>query len=174
MKRFMAAIIQTTLFIMSILFSLSCSSSETLSYNSTMRPLFSELIKTEGYAIRNFSIGQNYQFQARLEGTSKGNGTIMIHNLLIRIFDQHDDGVIYDNYLLSIDTKDLTGDNIREIIISGVVTYTGDTETDAVEYEALTYIYSLNCKTGLFEIIYSHGDFSPILSNKASKPISCH
>ncbi len=141
--------------------------------NAESKSLFGRLIQNNKPAFRFLSLNENHQFKARLEGTTKGNGTILIHNLLIRIFDQHDDGIIYKNGTLSLTTKDVTGNNIKEIILNGIVVYTGEKEADPVEYEALTYIYSLNCKTGVFETIYHYGNYSPVLSDKAAPPLIC-
>ena len=146
----------------------------TLYKNSESNSLFEQLIQSNKPTFRLLSLNDNVSFKTKLEGTKKGNGTILIHNLLIRIFDQHDDGIIYKNETLSITTKDVTGNNIKEIILNGIVAYTGEKETDPIEYEPLTYIFSLNCKTGVLETIYSYGNYSPILSNKTAPPLSCH
>jgi len=170
----------TSLFFAVSFLSQSCSSfaspePDIMPYTDTeTNSLFGKLIQNNNPAFRLFSVNDDYHFKAKLEGTSKGNGTILVHNLLIRIFDQHDDGVIYKNNLLNITTKDLTGNHIKEIILNGIVAYTGEKETDPVEYEALTYIFSLNCETGIFEAIYSYGNYSPVLSNKSAPPLICH
>jgi len=168
----------TSLFFIVSFLSQSCSSfasPDITPYTDTeSASLFKQLIQNNEKTFRFLSVNNDYQFKAILEGTSKGNGTILIHNLLIRTFDQHDDGIVYKNNVLSVTTKDITGNNIKEIILNGIVAYTGEKETDPVEYEPLTYIFSLNCKTGEFETIYSYGNYSPVLSNKAAPPLDCH
>lgn len=99
-------------------------------------------------------IGKNLTLDAAIEKTAKGNGTVQIGNLLLRIYDVHDDGLVYENELLDLGLADLDGDSIKEVIISGVLKLTGEEAGDPVSYTSVTQIYSLSCTSGLFQSIY--------------------
>ena len=152
----------------------ACSSTDDKLFDNTQTlTLFNDLVNREAQASRRVELAPGLSFPVILEGTSRGNGTLKIHNLHLRVFDEHDDGVVYENRHLAIDFQDLNGDNIKELVISGVVKYTGETETDPVSYENIIHIYTFNCKTGLFSKLYKAGNYSPELSADAVKPRPC-
>lgn len=78
----------------------------------------------------------------------------------LRIFDQHDDGIVYENNALSIDLKDLNGNGFNELIITGILKYTGDKETDPASYSPFTQIFTYDCNSGFFTSLYKTGDYS--------------
>ncbi|HEY7773179.1 MAG TPA: hypothetical protein VIC26_08350 [Marinagarivorans sp.] len=99
-------------------------------------------------------LGSKLSVEATIEKTAKGNGTIQIGNLLLRIYDVHDDGFVYENELLDFALADLDGDSIKEIIISGILKSTGEEAGDPISYTPVTQIYSLNCASALFQAVY--------------------
>ena len=57
---------------------------------------------------------------------------------------------------------DLTGDGYKDLIISGVVRYTGEKETDVNTFESITQIYLFDPKDRQFKIKYRLGpDLGP-------------
>jgi len=135
--------------------------------------LFNDLVSWDAQTRRVIKLSPDLSFPVILVGTSKGNGTLKIHNLNLRVFDQNDDGVVYENSRLNIGLQDINGDMIKELILSGIVRHTGDSESDPDSYEAIIRIYSFSCKTGLFNILYQAGSFSPELPAQATKPRQC-
>lgn len=135
--------------------------------------LFNDLVNRDAQTHRVIRLAPDLIFPVVLEGTSKGNGTLKIHNLYLRVFDQHDDSVVYENSRLNIHLQDINGDMIKELILYGIVKYTGDSESDPARYETIIRMYSFSCKTGLFNILYQAGDFSPELPAEAVKPRVC-
>jgi len=108
-------------------------------------------------AQHTLKLNNDLQFNVILGGTSRGNGTLKIHNLNLRIFDQHDDGVVYEGDVLNVDFKDLNDDKLNEIIITGILKYAGDNESDPVNYESFAQIFSFDCKLDFFISLYKTG-----------------
>jgi len=141
--------------------------------NSSLNNLFTQLINNNSQTQRILKLGNNLQFNVTLNSTPKGNGTLKIHNLNLRIFDQHDDGLVYEGGLLKIDFKDLNNDKLNEIIITGILKYTGDNESDLARYEAFIQIFNFDCKAGLFVSLYKTGGYSIELPSKNVSPVMC-
>ncbi len=141
--------------------------------NSSSGELFTQLVNNNSQAQRTLKLNNNLQFNVILEGTSKGNGTLKIHNLNLRIFDQHDDGVVYEGDVLKVDFKDLNDDKLNEIIITGILKYTGDDESDSVNYESFAQIFSFDCKLGFFISLYKTGRYSIELPAVTVDPVMC-
>lgn len=141
--------------------------------NSSLGKLFTQLSNNNNQTQRKLKLNSNFQFDAILEGTKKGNGTLKVHNLNLRVFDQHDDGIVYEGDLLKIDFKDLNNDTINEIIITGILKYTGNTKSDPTSYSPFTQIFSFNCKTGLFISLYKTAGYSIELPTANVNPVMC-
>lgn len=141
--------------------------------NKTLNSIFSQLVNNNAQSLRKIELNKQLHFNIALEGTSKGNGTLKVHNLNLRLFDQHDDGIVYKGGSLNLDLKDLNGDNIKDLIITGILKYTGDDESSPATYEALTQIYTYNCKAGLFKSLYKNSKFSIELPVEKVEPKIC-
>jgi len=135
--------------------------------------IFNTLANNNSSTLRSVKLSKNLIFKSSLEGTNKGNGSITIHNLHLRLFDQHDDGVVYEGNSLKLDLKDITGDNINELIISGIIKYTGDDEAEPASYEPFTQIYTFDCSKGQFISLYRNGTYSIELAANAVKAVEC-
>ncbi len=85
---------------------------------SSLNTLFTQLVNNNSQTQRILKLSDDLQFNVTLDGTPKGNGTLKIHNLNLRVFDQHDDGLVYEDGLLEIDFKDLNNDKLNEIMDS--------------------------------------------------------
>lgn len=99
-------------------------------------------------------LGSHLTVEVAIEKTAKGNGTVQIGKLLLRIYDVHSDGLVYENELLDVGLADLDGDSIKELIISGILKLTGEEAGDPVSYRSVTQIYALNSTSGLFQAVY--------------------
>ncbi len=140
---------------------------------SSLDNLFTQLINNNSQTQRILKLGNDLQFNITLDGTPKGNGTLKIHNLNLRIFDQHDDGLVYEGGLLKIDFQDLNNNKLNEIIITGILKYTGDNESDLARYEEFTQIFNFDCKTGLFMSLYKTSSYSIELPSASVNPVMC-
>ena len=141
--------------------------------SSTLGGLFQQLVNKSSQVNRSVALNKRFKFVSQLEGTSKGNGTLTIHNLNLRLYDQHDDGVVYEGGSLRFDLKDLTGNGINELIVTGILKYTGETETDPVSFDSFTQIFTFDCQSGLFISLYKTGDFSIELPMKTIPGRKC-
>lgn len=121
----------------------------------------------------NLNLSDEILVPTTIKTTSKGNGTIDLNGLVLRIFDQHDDGIIYKGGHLDLETRDIDSDGINELVFSGELVHTGETESDPIYSEPITSIFSLNCKTGYFYKMKSISEYSIIISDSQKKPIKC-
>lgn len=58
--------------------------------------------------------------------TTKGNGVISVPGMNVRIYDAHDDGLVFENYLLKCEWKDTDADGFLDLVVSGTAILTGD------------------------------------------------
>jgi len=93
--------------------------------------------------------------------------------LLLRIFDQHDDGIVYKDNYLNLELKDTTSDGNNELIFSGSLKFTGEKESDPVRFEPITVVYSLNCDTGKLSLLKNTSDYSIELNDSQKDMIEC-
>lgn len=112
-------------------------------------------------------------FLAKVELTSKGNGTIQLGNLLIRVYDQHDDGVLYKDKELDIYLQDLTRDGNRELILTGILTITDEEDSNHFAYLPFTEIISLDCKNEKFKVLFSQPDYSSVIFDDNEIRVKC-
>lgn len=99
-------------------------------------------------------LGHGLNVVANVQMTNKGNGTLTLPNLSLRLFDQHDDGVVYRGGLLTLDVVRLGKDRYASLIISGILQRTGEKESDPVDEGAVVFIYQLDCRRGKFVQTY--------------------
>lgn len=137
-----------------------------------LHKLFDGLTVFGGKAVRTLSLGKSLVIPVLLEGTTKGNGSIFMHNISVRLFDQHDDGMVYEN-TLTVDIQDITGDGLKELLISGMLKFTGEKENDPVEYKPVVIVYTFDCESGYFKKIYGlNADYAELLPQRV-KSIRC-
>jgi len=141
--------------------------------NKSLNALFSQLVNNSGMDQRVVELNKHLRFKVALEGTSKGNGTLKIHNLKLRLFDQHDDGIVYQGGSLKLDLKDINDNRRKELIITGTIKYTGDDDADPATYESFTQIYTFDCNDGIFISLYKNSEFSIELPTEKTKALKC-
>ena len=106
---------------------------------------------------KKIEIGPDLRFNAAIDVTAKGNGTLRIVNLKLRVFDEHDDGAVYVGGLLHVEFVDITGDGFKDLVITGTVAHTGEKETDPRIYEPVTSIYVFDPKKKEFRLAFHCG-----------------
>lgn len=161
-----------TLTLMFSLFVLSCSFANNGDVFNIKDNINKSLINKKAIASQ-VHLSKKIFIPVTFDATSKGNGTINLNGLLVRVFDQHDDGIVYENNFLEMETKDLNNDNIKEIIFTGIIKHTGEKESDPVSYEPIVNIYQLNCSTGIFDLFYNSNSYLIELSDAQKTPIKC-
>ncbi len=155
--------------------SFACSESENkLLDNKTLNELFGQLANNNDHTQKIVELNKHLRFITTLEGTTKGNGTLKIHNLNLRLFDQHDDGIVYEGGSLKFDLKDLNENKRKELIITGIIKYTGDDESGPSTYKPLTLIYTYDCKAGIFKNMYKNSEYSIELAVEKVEPLKCN
>ena len=99
------------------------------------------------------SVSKSLKIKALISKTSKGNGTLLLGDYsLLRIYDAHSDGYTYGNgFALTVDLKDITGNGMNELIISGVATHTDEKEA-VLGHEQIIYIY--HYQNGKCNVLY--------------------
>ena len=111
------------------------------------------------YYDKMIEIGAAFKLKAYIEINHHGNGDIKIANLFLGIYDEHEDGAYYRNGLLDTDFVDINGDGFKDIVVSGAVCYTDDTEIYLMD-EIVLFIYFFEPGTGKFIPAYRDGSFS--------------
>lgn len=103
-----------------------------------------------------FDTGCAGMFEGELDITGKGNGTFRLRkDFLIKIFDIHDDGQLFLNDRLNVNSRDITGNGCNEIIITGIVGFTDEEgKIDGfLSFSSVSMIYAI--KDGKYERIFS-------------------
>ena len=121
-----------------------------------LKPLKDGMPGEEGLQ-REVVLAPGVKMTAAIEVTAKGNGSLRIGNLNLKVFDSHDDGSYYENGLLNIDFADIDGDGKRELLISGIVCFTDEKGGKVLRREAVVFIYALQ-PNRTFKQIYRNTD----------------
>src|SRR5713226_3522996 len=59
---------------------------------------------------REVVVAPDVKLLAKIEVSAKGNGSLRIANLDLKVFDGHNDGIYYEHEMLNIDFSDIDGD----------------------------------------------------------------
>ena len=95
-------------------------------------------------------LGTGAVLPARVEVTSKGNGTLTIANVKVRVFDDHDDGMVYLGGMLGTRFVDIDRDGYLDLLLSGIVEFTGEIAGSVTRREAVVTIYMFDPTTNRF------------------------
>lgn len=105
----------------------------------------------------NVEVGNGDVLSAKIERTARGNGTLSIANLSIRVIDDYDDGLIYQHSMLHVEFKDLSGRGYKDLVVTGIAIQTGEKESDARRYIAITSIFMYEPKSKTFVQAFHSG-----------------
>jgi predicted enzyme involved in methoxymalonyl-ACP biosynthesis len=91
---------------------------------------------------------------ARIEVTSKGNGTLEVLNLSLRIYDSHDDTGVYKDQMLLIEFTDLNEDGYLDLMVTGIYHVTPEQRDGVLEEHVVVFMCHFEPKTNQFKKIY--------------------
>lgn len=158
--------------IFSPLILLVCCASQGVAEKEKLPQFFGQNIQ-ENIKSVEIKISNSRVFSAKSEITTKGNGTIQLGNLLIRVYDTHDDGIVYKNNELEVYLQDLTGDGNRELILTGVLAFSDDDDSIPIIYLPITEIISLDCQKQKFEILFNQSNYSSVIFDDSEIRVKC-
>lgn len=78
---------------------------------------------------RVLSVAPGWPVPFQFEKTTKGNGGLTFPGGFARIYDAHDDGIVFDPYLLDTRLADLDGDGFADIELRGTAVFHDDKGT---------------------------------------------
>lgn len=106
---------------------------------------------------RQIEIGSTIKLDATVHVTVRRNGTLKVANLKLKILDECDDGLKFADRLLHTEFRDITGDDFKDLVITGTVIHTGEKENDPVSYSTVTSIYAFRPKEKDFTLVFHVG-----------------
>ena len=107
-------------------------------------------------SVWSIDIGHGVTFDVLLGQSSKGNGSIELANLWLRIYDIHDDGYLYANKALNVTFIDMNGDSYLDLVVEGPVIVTGD-KGDDQSMTSLCTIFEYVPEAKLFKAVFRQG-----------------
>ena len=90
-----------------------------------------------------------------IEVTSKGNGSMKIGNLYLKVYDTHDDGDFYEGHMLKIEFIDINKDGYKDIILTGIRCKTEEKGNLVVQREGVFLIFLYDFQSDHFVKSYS-------------------
>lgn len=69
---------------------------------------------------KKIEIAKGIWIDAVFEITSKGNGGVDLPGLGVRVYDSHDDGLVFRDWLLRCEWRDVDGDGMIDFVVTGV------------------------------------------------------
>ncbi len=105
---------------------------------------------------KDIAIGLDVGVHVKVEVTAKGNGILHVANLKLKVFKEHDSGHVFDGGLLRVDFVDVTDDGYKDIVISGIIRFTGD-NGDTIRSESVVCLYVFDRRENRFIKKYGIG-----------------
>jgi hypothetical protein len=124
---------------------------------SDLKPLKDGMPGEEGLE-KELVLAPDVRMAATIEVTAKGNDSLRVGNLKLKVFDSHNDGSYYENEMLKIEFPDIDADGKRELVISGIVCFTDEKGDKVLRREAVVFIYALQ-PNRTFKQIYHNTSF---------------
>jgi len=106
---------------------------------------------------KTFDIGAGVRLGAVVNVDNKGNGILEVGNLKLHIFDEHDDGAVYEGGLLRTDFAYLSDGKYKNLLICGILVHTHEKTGAPLSREPVMYIYDFDPKAQMFSLRYKVG-----------------
>ena len=75
---------------------------------------------------KRIEIARGIRIETVFEITSKGNGGVDLPGLYVRVYDDHDDGVVFQDHLLRCEWRDIDNDGFRDFVVNGIAIRTDE------------------------------------------------
>lgn len=100
----------------------------------------------------NLSVQVSYSLKVigNFSITSKGNGVLQVPGVNIRLYDGHDDGVVFDSFLLNNELVDVDGDGFKDIVLWGTSILYDDKDDKEIGRRPVLSIFRFDPKTKKF------------------------
>jgi len=115
------------------------------------------------------TLSPRLRFNTRMEGTSKGNATLSIANLVLRVADQHEDLYTFNNTTLSVNTYPAT----NLLSFSGIIEVWDEDEEKINQRLPLLLLLQYNCDKRQFDILIDRTENNVILNQRQDLGPSC-
>ena len=120
-------------------------------------------LQDDSEKLTSLNLGKR-KIDVTLSKTKRGNGTILILNSLIRLYDERVNTYVYSKKYLKLDTIDLDSDGTMEIIISGVAFPIDDETGEPTGSIPVVFIYKVDISNNNLIEIYRNCEFDIILN----------
>ena len=101
--------------------------------------------------------GDNVSIEYSYESTEKGNGILKIGGLALRVYDDHDDGAVFVDRVLSVETIDFHEGNERMLVLCGIVMTVGEKGDTPKRYYPVACIYKYDRTDRGLHPVYEKG-----------------
>lgn len=119
-----------------------------------------QLMPGERVLRQTVEIASSVKLDAVVEITPKGNGTLTIGNLMLRVLDEQDDGAVYQDGMATVEFADIDGDGYKDLVVVGAANYT-DEKTGAIQKrEPFAFVFKYDPKSGSFYQSYKRASFT--------------
>jgi hypothetical protein len=98
----------------------------------------------------SLNVAASIKIPATFSVTSKGNGSLQWKGGFLRLYDAHDDGVLYSPPLLRNELRDTNGDGYKDIVVWGTVTLTSDETSDPLQHIPVRTVLKYDPHSGNF------------------------
>jgi hypothetical protein len=71
--------------------------------------------------VLHFELSRRISVNGIASMTTQGNGTLKISNLFLRLYDVHDDGIVFENGCLKLVLEDFNHDGVKDLAVNGVI-----------------------------------------------------
>ncbi len=115
------------------------------------------------------TLSPNLRFNTSIEGTAKGNATLTIANLVLRVADQHEDQYTFGNTTLSVNTYPQE----KLLSFSGILEVWDDEEEKITQRLPLLLLLQYHCGKRQFDILIDNTQNNVILNHRQHQGPSC-
>jgi hypothetical protein len=82
---------------------------------------------------KTLRIAKGVRAKSVFEISSKGNGAVILPGIGVRVYDSHDEGQVFRNWLLKCEWRDVDGDGFCDLVLSGIAVMTHEKTGEEIE-----------------------------------------